>query len=769
MMSMRASLVSILGLLSGSAFGQGLYDPTILRTINIQFHAANWEALLRSNYASETPILADLTCDGVTYPNVGVRIRGNTSYTMLPSGSQKFSLKVDMDHVDPDQELMGYDTLNLNNGFRDPTFCREVVYNNFVAQFIPNSMANHVVLTLNGANWGVYINVQQPDKSVLRQGFANADGLRIRCPNNPNGPGLRYNGATSAGYSGAYEIQNDGGLADPWAALIAVCNAVTNEPLTSWQNIDLVFAIDPSIWSVALENLLTDDDSYVNKGADFFIYRDPLDGRTHLLQRDANETFTQSSWSPTLNFTAANKPVLSRVLAVAENRQRYFAHYRTARANLNWAYFEPIFTAHRTLIDAAVQADPKKLYSYTLFQQNFTQTVNMPYTGLAGGSIVGLQQFVNNRATFLNNNAEVSANGPSIAWVAPTDDTPSPSQQVWVRAAVSPNGSAISKVELFYRRNPGVVYQRVQMYDNGTSGDGAAGDGVYGALLPIAATPGQRVAYYVAATAANTYGSLSFLPELSERGPNYIEYGLNETMGMRLTEWMYSGANGEFVEFTNMSHFPIDMAGWSFDDDHAVVGAFNLSAFGTVQPGESVVITENTGAVFRTAWNLPASVKVIGQLGATSGNNLGRADQLHLYNAAGEMVDRLYFGDQTYPGTIRTQNASGQTCRENLGQNTVSTWTLSVVGDAFGSWASAGGDRGTPGMYANMSCNPAGCDADVNCDGAVNGVDVEVQELAVGGDMLDYCQPDADFNQDGAVNGLDVEAVELVVGGEPCP
>ncbi|GJQ31129.1 MAG: hypothetical protein HBSAPP03_30130 [Phycisphaerae bacterium] len=61
------------------------------------------------------------------------------------------------------------------------------------------------------------------------------------------------------------------------------------------------------------------------------------------------------------------------------------------------------------------------------------------------------------------------------------------------------------------------------------------------------------------------------------------------------------------------------------------------------------------------------------------------------------------------------------------------------------------------------------CDADVNCDGAVNGVDVEIQELAVGGVFDDYCQPDADFNQDGAVNGTDVEAVELVVGGGPCP
>ena len=59
----------------------------MLRTVHLQFHDAGWEALLRANYNTDTYILADLTFEGVTYPDVGVRIRGNTSYTMLPSGS----------------------------------------------------------------------------------------------------------------------------------------------------------------------------------------------------------------------------------------------------------------------------------------------------------------------------------------------------------------------------------------------------------------------------------------------------------------------------------------------------------------------------------------------------------------------------------------------------------------------------------------------------------------------------------------------------------
>ncbi len=61
------------------------------------------------------------------------------------------------------------------------------------------------------------------------------------------------------------------------------------------------------------------------------------------------------------------------------------------------------------------------------------------------------------------------------------------------------------------------------------------------------------------------------------------------------------------------------------------------------------------------------------------------------------------------------------------------------------------------------------CDGDVNCDFALDGFDVEVQEKAVGGEMADYCQADPDFNGDFALDGFDVEAVEIVVGGGPCP
>ncbi|CAG0952360.1 Large cysteine-rich periplasmic protein OmcB [Phycisphaerales bacterium] len=56
------------------------------------------------------------------------------------------------------------------------------------------------------------------------------------------------------------------------------------------------------------------------------------------------------------------------------------------------------------------------------------------------------------------------------------------------------------------------------------------------------------------------------------------------------------------------------------------------------------------------------------------------------------------------------------------------------------------------------------CDfADANCDGAINGFDVQATEEAVNGDFSNFCLPTADINGDGAENGFDVEFSEQLV------
>jgi hypothetical protein len=171
---------------------------------------------------------------------------------------------------------------------------------------------------------------------------------------------------------------------------------------------------------------------------------------------------------------------------------------------------------------------------------------------------------------------------------------------------------------------------------------------------------------------------------------------------VRITEWAYSGTEGEFVEFTNLGPGAVDFSGWSYDDDSRLPGEFDLSGFGSVAAGESVIITESVEADFRLAWSLPASVKVIG--GYT--NNLGRGDEINLFNGPDEivnLVDRFAYGDQNFAGTIRTQNVSGNpVALSDLETDDVgsSNWVLAANGDIYGSYTSANGDLGNPGTFS---------------------------------------------------------------------
>jgi hypothetical protein len=164
---------------------------------------------------------------------------------------------------------------------------------------------------------------------------------------------------------------------------------------------------------------------------------------------------------------------------------------------------------------------------------------------------------------------------------------------------------------------------------------------------------------------------------------------------VQITEWMYSGVSGEFIEFTNTGSVAIDLAGWSFSDSGTPAGTVSLSAFGLIAAGESVILTEVPESDFRTAWHL-STTKVIG--GNTT--NLGRADTINIWDATATLADTLAFNDQATPTKQgpRTQNKSCNIPVSGYGYTVAqSSWVLASVGDVYGSRTSIGGDIASPG------------------------------------------------------------------------
>ena len=187
---------------------------------------------------------------------------------------------------------------------------------------------------------------------------------------------------------------------------------------------------------------------------------------------------------------------------------------------------------------------------------------------------------------------------------------------------------------------------------------------------------------------------------------------------IQITEYMYSGLDGEFIELTNVSSLPVDLVDWSIDDQSAIAGTYDLSLAGIVDPGESILVTDRIASNFAASWGLGITTV----LGGNAVASLGRNDEIHLFDASGATVDVLAYGDEDFPGTLRAREASGHGCDAGLGLNDIYRWTMATEGDAWGSMASLNGDIGNPGFYAPVACPPVGepyCTASANQTGQV--------------------------------------------------
>lgn len=171
---------------------------------------------------------------------------------------------------------------------------------------------------------------------------------------------------------------------------------------------------------------------------------------------------------------------------------------------------------------------------------------------------------------------------------------------------------------------------------------------------------------------------------------------------VRITEYMYTGNSSEFIEFTNVGTIPVTMTGWSYSDEADVAGQVDLSAFGVVLPGDSVLLIEGVAATFATDWGFDITTTVIID---NNGFNLNRNDKINLYKNQ-FLQDSLDFGDEQFPGTIRTNEISGNPCHEALGADDIFAWSLSAIGDGWGSTMSTSGDVGNPSIYTVVPCTP---------------------------------------------------------------
>lgn len=271
-----------------------LYDTSVLRTMFLEFDNDDWEIELENFHGTDVDVPAKLTVDGKVYPNVGVRFRGASSYGHVQRGSKR-SLNLSMDTADEDQRLYGYKSLNLLNSHGDPTMMSTVVYSHIARQYVAAPKANFVHVVVNGRSWGLYDNVQQFDKTFLKENFKKSKGTRWKVSGSPSADGgLRYLGDDLADYESRFEMKSSDGLKE-WDALIELCKTLNETPSDQLvAALDPILDIDATLKFLALDVVLVNSDGYWTRASDYSLFRDK-DGLFRPLPHDMNEAFAVAS------------------------------------------------------------------------------------------------------------------------------------------------------------------------------------------------------------------------------------------------------------------------------------------------------------------------------------------------------------------------------------------------------------------------------------------------------------------------------------------
>ncbi|MBK7381850.1 MAG: CotH kinase family protein [Flavobacteriales bacterium] len=383
--------------------------------IQLTFAQPNyWDSLLAYyNEGLERQLLASVILTDVvgtyTYDSVGVRFKGNSSYG-LPN---KKSMKIDFNEYVPGQKYHGMKKINLNNGFNDPTLLREKIFFDFcqdLGVLAPRAVFGNV--RMNGSLIGFYGVVEQVDKEFLDRWVDDTNGNMFKAGDNFGTGGgaaadLAWYGTAQSTYEPRYELKTNTTVND-WSDLIDLIDVINNTT-PSQLEVQLPALTDwhPLLRSLAIDNLFSNLDSYINSARNYYIYHNDSTGIWQWIKWDANEAFGRYSGGvPNLtnlapNYVANSRPLMTKIM----NTPTFYAAYRTEYCAVFDAFMnsalDPHIDALAALIQPHVFADPNKQYTNAQFTTNLTS--NITVTGGPGGgqTVFGLKSFINSRRVYL--------------------------------------------------------------------------------------------------------------------------------------------------------------------------------------------------------------------------------------------------------------------------------------------------------------------------------------------------------------------------------
>jgi hypothetical protein len=387
--------------------GDNVFAGIQVHTFNLRFPQTNyWDSLtIYYNQGNEQYIPAQVVVDGIVYDSVGVRLKGNSSYS---HPNNKKSLRLSFDEYKTGIRWDGLKGVHLNNCWGDPTFMREKIHLDFCRDAGINApRANYGKVLFNDTLWAFYSLVEHVDKRFLGTHYADASGDLFKAVDGIGGStpelsDLRWFGAAETTYYSLYEFKTDGSTTG-WPKLVTLLDTINNSagPAVSYP---LKINLGNLYKATAADNLFANLDSYLNSARNFYMYFDPPTGKMEWIVWDTGLSFGAYTGgvSSVENMSVAyvtnptTRPLVGKILNTAALKGSYLQ----TLCLLHKTYFNstrlfPHIDSVANVIRSYVNEDPRKMYTTQQFETNIVSDVNA--AGGGGTRKPGLKSFITAR------------------------------------------------------------------------------------------------------------------------------------------------------------------------------------------------------------------------------------------------------------------------------------------------------------------------------------------------------------------------------------
>ena len=388
--------------------GDAYFSAPVVHDISIEFDDPNWYNILvqyksySDNLDSNVYLPATVTIDATVIDSVGVRFKGNSSYYNYPTNKKPF--KLDFNEFVSGQKFDGLKKMNLNNLYQDPTFLREKMFLDFIqAHGLYGPRATYSRVYVNSVYWGLYLSVDQIDKTYVNREFGNndsnlfkGDGSASSCAN------LKYHGTMSSYYN-CYELKTNE-TANDWTDLVDLTYQINQTTAQQFEDsVEAVLNTNSFLGAWASYSLFADYDSYPYRFShNYYVYHNSVTDKFEWIVWDVSTAFGLDiplTVSQVENLSAyyiwpneTDRPLSYLMLQNANYTQRFTDLLCQYIGDFEPSVQFPIIDSLYAAIQADVYADGLKMYTDQQFDANVLNTVN-----INGNDVPGLKSFITNR------------------------------------------------------------------------------------------------------------------------------------------------------------------------------------------------------------------------------------------------------------------------------------------------------------------------------------------------------------------------------------